>query len=169
MKWDMYSENKAEKIICTKFYKPDYGIMHFVCLEKSEKYFKVLINFSQVKYLPKKDTYKFVTWEKYILQSFGIRRTLTDVKEGHSGQAFRKSNREDAEIITLPEGEELLCPIEIKDNWVKVRYDCYYNLDNHPYEEEPCHNYIDKCEPSLTAWTKWREQNRILIDIFLMP
>src|SRR4051794_28135817 len=36
---DMYGDERAINVY-SKFYKPDYGIMHFVCVQATEKYYK---------------------------------------------------------------------------------------------------------------------------------
>jgi hypothetical protein len=60
-------------------------------------------------------------------------------------------------------------PLEVKGEWVKVTYDCFYNDENNAFEGEPCHTYIDKCQNPVVGWLKWKQDNKILIDIFLMP
>lgn len=166
---DMYSEDGNKKDICSKFYKPDYGIMHFVCIGKTDKAYKVLINYSDIKYFPKTKNYDFKTWGEYILQSFGIRR-LTSETGGISQQLpLRNQANDNAAVLTIPKGLEMFCPMEIKGDWVEVKYDCFYNNDDNPNEGEPCHNFIDKCKNPLTGWLRWRQENKLLIDIFLMP
>jgi hypothetical protein len=162
MKWNMYSSEKPPKPITPKYYKPDYGILHFICIESTSLYHKILINESEIKYCPTTNLYQYVSWDKYILESFGIRRDNEKVP-------LRLSPNEKSETILVPKDYEMFCPIEIKGNWVKVKYDCFYNEDNNPHEGELCKNYIEKCKNPVTGWLKWRENNTVLIDIFLMP
>jgi hypothetical protein len=166
--WDMY-EDESKINLCSKFFKPDYGIMHFVCIAKSEKAYKVLVNFSDIKYLPKTKDYDFETWNEYISQSFGIRRLTNNNGENSKKSKLRTKPNDNADTLGIPNGQELFCPIEIKGDWIKVSYDCFYNDENNLYENEPCHNYIDKCSNPLTGWLRWRQENHLLIDIFLMP
>lgn len=79
-RWDMY-EDESKINLFSKFFKPDHGIMHFVCIAKSEKAYKVLVNFSDIKYLPKTKKYDFKTWDEYIFQSFGIRRLTNENRD----------------------------------------------------------------------------------------
>lgn len=166
MKWNMYSSENPPKPIIPKYYKPDYGILHFICLESTAKYHKILSNESEVKYSPIKESYHFATWEKYILESFGIRR---DDEGNHEKEPLRSSPNVKSTIVSIPKGYEMFCPMEVKGDWVKVKYDCFYNEENNPHEGEPCSNFIEKCQNPVTGWLKWREKNEILIDIFLMP
>lgn len=152
---------------CTKFFKPDYGIMHFVCLGMTNKAYKVLINYSDVKYLPKTKEFEFTTWNDYISSSFGIGRR--SVVEGVDYQPLRTNPEVTSDTLSLPKGNELFCPMEIKGDWIKVKYDCFYNNSDNPYEGEPCSQYIDQCKNPLTGWLRWRQKNELLISIYLMP
>jgi len=127
--WDMYKD-ESNITICSKFYKPDYGIMHFVCLAKGEKAYKVLVNYSDIKYLPKTNNYVFENWEEYIVQSYGIRRITKDNGDIPINNPLRMKPENDADTLVIPKGQELFCPMEIKGDWVKVRYDCFYNDEN---------------------------------------
>jgi hypothetical protein len=149
---------------CPKFYKPDYGILQFVCLEKTSTFFKILINNSEIKFLELSKEYDFVSWKDYILTSYGIRRKETYLNL----PLFAKSN-ENAQVITIPDGYELFCPLEVDGDWVKVKYDCFYNDKNNSFEGETCHQYIDKCKNSVIGWLKWKNENDLLIEIFLIP
>lgn len=166
--WHYYEEERPSKAACPKYYYPDYAIFNFVCLNKTEKYYKILINYDQVKYLPRIKEYQFVTWEDYILRSFGIHRLSPRENKSIAYQPVRVKPMEQSDSIKLPTGYELLCPDEIKGDWVKVRYDCFY-AKNDTYEGQPCHDYIDKCNNPLTGWLKWKEGNKVLIGIYLMP
>jgi hypothetical protein len=161
---NMYEDEKKINF-CSFFYKPDYGIMHFVCIGENAKSYKILTGPFEHKFLPKKKEYEFKTWEKYILESFGVRRKT----EREPKQQFKEQSTENSKDLKIPEGHELFCPMEIKGDWIKVKYDCFYNAENNQYEGQPCNNYIDKCDKTLTGWIKWRLQNELLIDIFLMP
>jgi hypothetical protein len=150
---------------CSVFHKPDYGIMHFICIEENENFYKVLIGFSDQKFLPKREDYQFKSWKDYILESFGIRRAL----EFKETTFLKREPLDNSQTITIPDGHELFCPVEVKGDWVKVKYDCFYNTTNNPYEGQLCHEYIDTCEKEMIGWLKWRNENEILIDIFLLP
>ncbi|MGX7688179.1 hypothetical protein ACWA1C_13530 [Flectobacillus roseus] len=166
---DMYSEDGSNSTISSLFYKPDYGIMHFICVAQTAKAYKVLVNNSQLKYLPKINSYEFKTWDQYILESFGIRRLTSYTDEPTPKLLLRQDPNDNAKTLTIPNELEMFCPIEVKGDWVKVKYDCFYNEDNNPHEGMPCQTYIDKCKNPLTGWLKWRQDNKLLIDIFLMP
>ena len=86
-----------------------------------------------------------------------------------SFNALRKLPTDSADAISLPPGHEMFCPMEVQGDWLKVQYDCFYNDEDNKYEGQPCHNYIGKCTEALTGWLRWRKDNKLLVDIFLMP
>ena len=162
---DMYGQENAIDVY-SKFYKPDYGIMHFICLQVTDKYYKVIVNYNTIKYLPKSKDYQFETWTKYIMGSFGVRRNGLGAE---SHQPLRMNPVANADTLSIPGKYEMFCPVEVKDDWVKVKFDCFYNDDNNKHEGEPCQNYVSECKDPVTGWIKWRDGNKILIDILLMP
>lgn len=151
------------------FFKPDYGIMHFICLNENANSYKILTGFSDIKYLPKKDNYEYVTWQNYILQSYGVRRSTDESHTQTTKQPLKTNPTENSKNLNIPNKYEMFCPLEIKGDYLKVKYDCFYNIENNPNEGEPCNKYIDKCENPVTGWIKWKKRNKLLIDIFLMP
>ncbi|WP_345237395.1 hypothetical protein, partial [Hymenobacter saemangeumensis] len=168
---DMYQYEGTEEStdICPMFFKPDYGIMHFVCVRTTAKAYRVLINFSVIKYLPRTKEYKFWTWDEYILSSYGIRRATETANRRISRLPLRKMPQSKADTLAIPAGHEMFCPQEVKGDWLKVRYDCFYNQPRNPHEGQPCQEYIDKCKTATTGWLQWKQDNTVLIDIMLMP
>lgn len=168
--FNMYSDNtENSQNIYSKFYKPDYGIMHFVCLDETKIAYKVLVNYSTVKFLPKTAKYEFLVWNEYILQSYGINRLKKGIDNVLENMPLRKAPDNQSDTIPLPVGLEMFCPIELKGDWVKVKYDCFYNNEDSDNIGIPCHEYIDKCKEPLIGWLRWRKENKLCIGIFLMP
>ncbi len=153
---------------CAKFYKPDYGIVQIVVLDSLAKCYKILANEKDIKYAPRNINYVFWSWEKYLTQSHGTRRKPE--KKHFQNQPIRTQPEESGQTIQFPEEQfELLCVMEFKGDWIKVKYDCFYNQDQNPNEGLPCSEYIKNCPNSPTGWLKWRIGNEIAVDIFLMP
>lgn len=154
VKWDMYQE-QPKPTLYSKFWKPDYGIMHFICLEKNSKYFKVLINYNDIKFFPNTRKYKFQTWEEYISSSYGIGSNPSD--------SVMYSEPDKKSSIIKIKGNSL-CALQIKGEWVKV-------ADCNDSAFEPCYEILNQ-KPNKTAtrgWLKWKEKNKLLIGICLMP
>lgn len=166
---DMYEKYDKLNNVCSCVFDPEYGLMHFACTGKTNRAYRVLINYSQVKWLPRQKDYQFKSWEQYIESAFGIRRKTTADSTRTPIGLVRKDPTDEADSVSIPAGQELFCPLQVKGDWVKVQYDCFYNSDNNPYDGQPCRNYINKCPNPITGWLRWRQDNKQLIDIFLMP
>lgn len=167
-KVNMYAEDVDKSPTCSKFYKPDYGIMHFVCLSQTLKAYKVLNGKADVKYLPKIKAYAFSSWNDYILGSFGVRRITNETGRLTSEQLLKKQP-DSADTVAIPKGLEMFCPVKLQGDWLQVKYDCFYNDDDDSkHEGEPCTSYINKCKDPVTGWIRWRDGNKLLIDILVM-
>lgn len=151
----------------TKFYKPDYGILHFVCLKKTNIFYQVLVNYSDTLYVENNSDNTFSNWSNYITQSYGIRRKTSAINK--KLQFLHENSNELADTLSVPGGIEMFCAIKVENDWVKVQYDCFFNDENNPFEGEPCATYINECNSPLTGWLKWKEDNVLSIDISLMP
>ena len=165
--WNIYDESKPPPF-CAKYHKPDYGIAQVVVLDSLDQAYKVLVNKQDVKYVPNNVNYVFWSWENYLTGSYGIRRRIEI--ERFKKQPLRQQPNNSAEVVILPnERFELFCVMEVRGDWVKVKYDCFYNALQNPHEGMPCSTYIDECTNPVTGWLKWRIDNEITVDIFLMP
>lgn len=157
-------KRRAVQDVCPKFFQPENQVMHFVCTEVTDKAYRVLINESDTKFISRK--YKFQTWEEYILTSYAVRRIALDT--GASYHHLKLEPNLQAASLQLPaHGLEMLCPLEVKGDWLKVKHDCFYDRYTHEYEGQPCREYVDKCENAMTGWVPWRQGNILLIDIYL--
>jgi|GEM_PF-1615253 hypothetical protein len=166
---DLYQGNDSQISICSKFFKPDYGIMFFVCIRETNTSYEILVNYSDIKYLPKTNEYTFKRWKEYILESYGIRRLTNQNGSIAENRPLLKQPTDQADILVIPEGFEMFCPMEIRGDWIKVTYDCFYNVNESREEEETCHEYIAECKNPLIGWLRWRQKNQLLIDIILGP
>jgi hypothetical protein len=169
--YDIYNEDESKINICPKFFEPDYGIMNFVCISSTKKAYRVLVSYSEAKYLPKSKVYLFKSWPDYINESYGVRRKTGEDKNGSTAhlQPLRKAPLDNADTLAIPAGYEMFCPVEIKGDWVRVKFDCFYNDDNNKHEGEPCADYIDKCTDPVSGWLKWHNGNKLLIEILTQP
>lgn len=167
--WDYYKDAKPAKVICPKYFNLEPDVIQFVYVRETPKAYQVINGYDEIKYLPKVKENVAVSWQDYILYSFGVSRlTAAELKETVANPV-RKMPSENAATLTFPQGPESLCPMEIKGDWLKVQYDCFSNLEQNEFEGRPCHEFIQKCKPAQTGWIKWREKNKILIGISLMP
>lgn len=154
---DMYNDPLP---IYAKYTKPDYGIMHFACLSQTEKYYVIVVDSTLIKYIPTNKSTTYLSWNEYISESLGIRR--------NNSQSIRNQPKEESSKVILPKGYEMLCPVGYNDNWIKVKWDCFYNNHENKYEGEYCNTYIELCNESPEGWIKWKDKNKVLIDIFYL-
>lgn len=162
-KYQSVSMGDAKFNITPKYFKPETGIMHFVCISESSKAYKVLVNRDTEKYLPKAKGYAFVSWESYITQSYGIK----PLYEGSKTIQLQTEPGVNGKPMPGTEKYEMFCPMQVKGEWVQVQVDCFYNTDSNKHEGEPCHKYIGECKLPVTGWLRWRKDEKVLIDIFL--
>jgi hypothetical protein len=151
--------------VCSKFYSPEYEIMHFVCLDSTGTSYKVHTTNSTVKFLPKTPGYSFKTWTSYLLQSYGVKLLFA----GEQNRKLQQEPNFTSGSIPVPADHEMFCAVAIEGDWIKVTYDCFYSLEENEHAGKPCSAYIDACKNSMTGWTKWKQGNQLLIEIFLIP
>lgn len=152
---DMYDQDIT---VYAKYSKPDYGIMHFACLEKTEFYFKVIVNYSDIKYMRNSKSYEFQDWEEYMRSSLGVRSVTS--------QSMRASPNVKAKPVDAPKGHSSFCPEYIQGEWVYVRWGCFDSSEADHYEGIPCKDFINDCDNGQSGWLKWRDKNEVLISIY---
>jgi hypothetical protein len=166
---DMNEQADSLANICSMVFDPEYGLMHFACIGQTENAYQVLINRSETRYIPKRQN-QFQTWEQYLLHSFGVRRKTGATDDNEKPLTnVRKAPSDTAAIVPLPTGHEMFCAMQVQGDWLQVKYDCFYNDEDSKYEGQPCHDFIGKCADSQTGWLRWRQDNKLLIDIYLTP
>ncbi len=155
---NIYSDSKLTNRVQTDkifpfFYKPDYGLYHFICLEKNDKYYKVLINDTEAAFIPNNQNYIFKSWET-ILMSASVERI--------DKQNLIRNNptESDKEIITNDCKYETLKVTDVIERngefWISVSF----AIDCEPYPKE---NTKRK-----TGWIKWRSSEKLLVRIQLL-
>jgi len=84
-----YCLNTSTNNICPIFYKPDYGIIHFIVLEEQINFYKIIYNYNQIRYVDKKESFNYKNWKNYLLdlplgaklKSNNLNFKILDVKE----------------------------------------------------------------------------------------
>ena len=66
--------NNKQNAICPLFFKPDYGIFHFVVTMSSKKMYRIIYNDNKVGYISAKSVFNFVNWNRFLVNdATGIR------------------------------------------------------------------------------------------------
>jgi len=157
----LYSPDMNAMKICSMFFKPDYGILHFACLAQYPNSYKVLVNSNDSAFLERKNDLIFKTWPEYLLNVYGLRRKLSLNADAVQPVIIDLADPKDT--LTIPEGHELFCPIEVKGDWIKIQYDCDKN------QEILCSEKEMHCETPLVGWIRWRRDHEFLIEICILP
>jgi hypothetical protein len=133
------------------FFKPDYGLCSFVCLEKTQTYFRILINDNEEGFLKNDNEKHFKTWESLLVNSTVER---LDIK----ANPLKEDPEDEQRSIDLTynikvDRLEVIDVIELKgQHWINVRFS--------KSGEMPC-------SPDCgTAWIKWKEGDKLLVNIF---
>lgn len=164
--WNIYDDNPAP--FCAIYHKPAYSIVQVAVLDTLTNSYQVMVNMSDIKYVPKTAEYIFYSWEKYLTQALGVTRKVES--DQSKNQFVRQLPKPGSKVVEVPdEPYELLCVMEVQGEWIKVKYDCFYNRDDNPYEGTLCSEYINDCEDSATGWIQWRIGDMVIIDIYLIP
>ena len=155
---DIFSNSELTNKIQTNkifpyFYKPDYGLYHFICLEKNSKYFKILINDSEIGFIPNNEKYIFKTWET-ILMSASVARI-------DKQNLIRNSPKEkDEKIIINSCKYESMKVIDIIEQngefWIEIFF------------ATNCEAYPEDNAERKTGWIKWRILEKLLVRIQLL-
>jgi len=146
------SEKWQDEKVQPFFFKPDYGLYHFICLEQSPSYFKILVNDSAIGYLPRDSSFYFKTWEEILVES-SVQRLTKD------NPILIEPKIQSQELINLCDIEllKVLSLVERNgEHWLQIEF----SPDCEPYPEE--------WKLSKRGWIKWRDANNFLVTIRLL-
>lgn len=123
----------------------DYFVLALKCVGEDKNRYEVIVDEETglKKFVRKDDaTLKFETWEKHILKTFAVdfNREQNPLREVPEGQV---------KTAVLPK-EATFHPVEINGEWLKVSWDSSKKAGKN-----------DK-----SGWVKWREDNKILVELF---
>jgi hypothetical protein len=134
------------------FYKPDYGLYHFICLEYNDNYIKVLINDSNIAYISNDSNFTFQTWGK-MLGSASLERITNN-------NPIRSDIGDENDVVTYTcKFERFKAKKFVKkgnEYWVYVAFDT------------DCKDYPTSKTNWKFGWIKWRINNQLLVDISLL-
>ena len=161
---DKYLEHKIEDFklygqlrnVRPYYFKPDYGLCYFVCLEKNKDYFRVLINDKEEGFLKDDRDKYFKTWESILINA-GVERLDPKANPLKSKPADNAETIHSGYEINV-DRLEVVDVIEINgEHWIKVNYSKSGKV--------PC----DKGTPDCgQGWVKWKTGDKLLVNILLL-
>ena len=147
-------KNKIKKTLAIGpyFYKPDYGLYHFICTEKTNFYYKILINDTTLAYIPNDSSFYFMSWEtilfKGTLERFSKDNPIREEPENDSPVIQNNCKADRLKVAELIEKEN--------EYWAYVSFDTLCN--DYP-SDKPILKY---------GRIKWRTKNKLLVSILLL-
>ena len=135
------------------YFKPDYGLCYFVCLEKTKTYFKILINDKEEGYIINNSDKFFKSWESLLINATVER---LDIKVN----PLKKKPSDNAETINLDHEfkvDRLVVSevIEVNgEHWIKVNYS---KSGKDPFDKGTA--------DSGEGWVKWKAGDKLLVNI----
>lgn len=130
---------KIGKDIIPLLNKTDYSILFFVCVEKNNKFYKIITSSGTYAYIKPSDKFIFYSWNEF------LKNQVVGVESKNSNSLFDKINGKQVVFKNLQSDDEIEI-INIKGDWL--------NIENTTINK----NY----------WLKWREGNKILIYLNLL-
>lgn len=130
------------------FYKPDYGLYHFICLEKNDNYYKILINDTEIGYIPNNQNYIFKSWETILMTASVERIDKQNLIRNNPTESDKKIITNDCQHETL----EVTDVIERNGEfWLAISF------------ATNCEPYPKESSERKTGWVKWRNLNKLLV------
>ncbi len=122
------------------FFKPDYGIFLLICLEEQQLYYKVLSANNEVFYVDKSSVI-FLSWEKFLKGTTGISNLDWNTNPLHRKPTETSVNSR------IRDKEAIFEVKEVKKDWIQIK-----NEEN----------------PAEKGWIKWRKEDKLLIELYLL-
>lgn len=146
------SEKISNLSVAPFFMKPDYGLYHFICTNKTGNYYEIYVNEKQKAYVPNNSKYYFKSWDALL-----IGRIVQRIDQANQ---IRIEADEGSDIIVNAceiDQLEVLQVIEKKGEfWMSIRF------------SEECDFDPDEDTQMKSGWIKWRTQHELLVNILLL-
>ena len=130
---------KLGKDIIPLLNKLDYSILFFLCVEKNNKYFKVIISKEKYAFIKPSNKYIYYNWNDF------LKNQITSVDCKNKNSLFDKIDGKLINFKNLNFDDEIEI-INVKDDWLNIK-----------------NTTINK-----NYWVKWKEKNKLLINLNLL-
>ena len=134
------------------FYKPDYGLYHFICLKKTKDYYEILVNDNEIAYIPNDSNFYFQTWDVILLES--------SVERISKNEPIRKEHTTESESIHYDCEFDRLSVTDV----IEINGEYWLAIEFAP----KCDDYPTKETKMNYGWIKWRTDKELLIRIMLL-
>lgn len=121
--------------------KIDYSILFFVCVEKNDKFYKIVISSGTYSYLKASNKLIFYNWNDFLKNQV----SSVESKNKNSNPLYNKIKGKQIKFNNLQDDDEIEITA-IKDDWL--------NINNTTINKK--------------YWIKWKEKNELLIYLNLL-
>lgn len=138
------------------YFKPDYGLCYFICLEKNKDYFKILINDKDEGFLKNDKGKYFKTWESLLINVIVERLDIkaNPLKSKPSDNAVTITSQNEITVDRL----EVIEVIEVNgEHWINVSFSKSGKVR--------CEKGVPDCGE---GWIKWKRGDKLLVNILLL-
>jgi phosphatidylglycerol---prolipoprotein diacylglyceryl transferase len=146
----------GSRMIQPFYFKPDYGLCYFVCLEKTKDYYRILINDQQQAFLKANSDLYFKTWEALLINTtierFNISTNPIRSKPADTSEVILVTNQLPVDRLLILEVLETG-----GESWARIKFS---RSDKLPHEAP----HTDCGE----GWIKWKKEDKLLIDLLLL-
>lgn len=141
IKGEEYAPQGGSKLITPKFSDEYANLCYFICLEKTTRYYRILINALDERYIKVAENAVFLDWQHFLSQeSF----TFVSRKDWNNNRIRTRPNETAAEI-RYERTHEVMIPLKTENEWLKVKF------------------FSQKGRQ--TGWIRWCDGVRLLINI----
>lgn len=141
-----YSDSLCSKPINVKykipvFYKKDYGILFYICLKASEKYYKILISDKNPVFIKKRESLNFFTWDAF------LKDEITGIDSKNLKEIYPRNsvNGEKIDIRKWSDDDEEEV-LEVIGEWIKLK----------------------NTTQNVTFWIQWKNKDKLTIYLNLL-
>lgn len=127
----------------------DYFVLALKCVGKDDKRFEVVVNETTrlTKFIRRHDdNFRFQTWQEHILALFAV-------GFDPSNNPLRRGPGDHIRTVRLPFDNVTFHPVQIRGNWLKVRWNVSHESDN-------------KVRKVAYGWVKWKQNTQLLVELF---
>lgn len=82
--------------VCPLFFKPDYGIFHFVLLKQEKKSYKIIYNDNSIGYIAMEPAWRFAPWDSFLKNE----STSVRIKDSNQIYQVQKVSGDYIDLIT---------------------------------------------------------------------
>ncbi|MEW5675956.1 hypothetical protein ABGT15_06545 [Flavobacterium enshiense] len=149
-KIQLYADKNMQKSIINNvlgadvmpfFYKPDYGILFFSCAEVNKDCFKIFLKNNEVAYLKKEKHMKYFSWNDFLKNEI-VGLSAKDTEANLYADVVNGDQIDNSRFSS----DDEIDIIDVKDNWLQ----------------------INNATVKKTYWMKWSEEEKLLVDIYLL-